>query len=83
MNQIVGRDPKKFIKFVKQEEIYGPSYEDIPRRVPDITKLRTVLKTAPKTTLEQGMRATIEWFRHESSSKPALTSAAMQPKKKK
>ncbi len=83
MNRIVGRDPKKFLTFVKQEKIYGPSYEDIPRRVPDITKLRTILKTPPKTTLEQGLRATIDWFRQESSSKPALTSAAMQPKKKK
>ena len=34
---------KSKIKFVTQEEVYGNSYEDIPRRVPDNTKMRTLL----------------------------------------
>ena len=50
------------IKFVPQQKIYGESYEDIPRRVPDNTKMRTILKATPKVSLEEGLRKTIEWF---------------------
>src|SRR5882762_4552966 len=50
------------IKFVTQQSIYGDSYEDIPRRVPDNTKMRTILRAAPKVSLEDGLRRTIEWF---------------------
>ncbi|MGO9061137.1 MAG: NAD-dependent epimerase/dehydratase family protein [Candidatus Binataceae bacterium] len=53
------------IKFVKQEEIYGNSYEDIPRRVPDNTKMRTLLGCTPKVSLRDGLARTIQWFRSE------------------
>jgi UDP-glucose 4-epimerase len=53
---------KSEIKLVSQEQIYGPSYEDIPRRVPDTTKMRTLLGVKPKVSLEQGLKLTIEWF---------------------
>lgn len=53
------------LKMVHQEEIYGTSYEDIPRRFPDITRMRTILGVEPKVTLEDGLRRTIEWFRAE------------------
>ncbi len=50
------------IQFVPQEKIYGTSYEDIPRRVPDNTKMKTVLKVKMEISLEEGLRKTIEWF---------------------
>ena len=50
------------IKYVPQEKIYGTSYEDIPRRVPDNTKMKTILKVKPETSMEDGLRKTIEWF---------------------
>ncbi len=50
------------IQFVPQQQIYGESYEDIPRRVPDNTKMRQVLKVSPEITLEVGLQKTIEWF---------------------
>jgi UDP-glucose 4-epimerase len=53
------------IKFVPQEKIYGTSYEDIQRRVPDITRMRTILGVDPTITLEDGLRRTIDWFRHD------------------
>ena len=40
---------KSKIKFVSQEEVYGNSYEDIPRRVPDNTKMRTLLGVEPRS----------------------------------
>jgi UDP-glucose 4-epimerase len=55
------------IKLVTQEQVYGSSYEDIPRRVPDNTRMRTILGVAPKIVLRDGLMRTIEWFRQEQS----------------
>ncbi|MEP7009445.1 MAG: NAD-dependent epimerase/dehydratase family protein [Acidobacteriota bacterium] len=57
------------ITFVQQQEIYGESYEDIPRRYPDITRMREILGVDPGTPLEQGLRQTIEWFRADEEGK--------------
>lgn len=51
------------IRFVSQESVYGPSYEDIPRRVPDVTRMETILGVRAETPLEEGLRRTIDWFR--------------------
>jgi UDP-glucose 4-epimerase len=59
---------KSQIKFVSQAEIYGNSYEDIPRRVPDNTKMRTLLGVEPKVSLRDGTRLTMDWFRKEAIS---------------
>jgi UDP-glucose 4-epimerase len=36
-------------------------YEDVMRRIPDITRARTVLGFEPRVDLEEGLRRTIEW----------------------
>jgi UDP-glucose 4-epimerase len=36
-------------------------YEDVMRRIPDITRARTKLGFEPKVDLEEGLRRTIEW----------------------
>ncbi len=54
------------IKFVQQEEVYGDSYEDIGRRVPNATKMKEQLGVVELSGLEEGLRKTIEWFRNES-----------------
>jgi UDP-glucose 4-epimerase len=58
---------KSKIKFVTQEEVYGKSYEDIPRRVPDITKMRQLLGVEPRVPLREGVALTMEWFRREAN----------------
>ncbi|MBV8774340.1 MAG: GDP-mannose 4,6-dehydratase [Deltaproteobacteria bacterium] len=58
---------KSKIRFVSQEEIYGDSYEDIPRRVPDNTKMRKLLGVEPKISLREGTAKAIEWFRREAN----------------
>lgn len=55
------------IRFVSQEEIYGDSYEDIPRRVPDNTKMRKLLGVEPKISLREGTASAIDWFRREAN----------------
>jgi UDP-glucose 4-epimerase len=67
MLELFGSNRSK-IKFVRQEEVYGNSYEDIPRRVPDNTKMRTLLGCTPKVSLRDGLARTIEWFRSEHGS---------------
>jgi UDP-glucose 4-epimerase len=54
------------IRFVPQADVYGNSYEDIPRRFPDITRMRTILGCEPTVSLEDGLRRTIEWFINQS-----------------
>jgi nucleoside-diphosphate-sugar epimerase len=46
-----------------QTEVYGPSYEDIRRRVPSIRKMRQILGVEPQVLLDDGLQRTIEWFR--------------------
>ena len=53
---------KSTIKFVPQQKIYGDSYEDIPRRVPNNEKMRKILKVHADISLEDGLKKTIDWF---------------------
>lgn len=55
------------IRFVPPEAVYGPTYEDIPRRVPDVTKMRTILGVRATTPLREGLLRTIEWFRSQAA----------------
>ena len=48
------------IKIVDSALIYKDGYDDIPRRIPDTTRIRTLLGWEPRVTLEEGLRETIE-----------------------
>ncbi|MCX7599309.1 MAG: GDP-mannose 4,6-dehydratase [Armatimonadetes bacterium] len=61
-------ESKSQIVFVPQEKIYGTSYEDVPRRVPDTTKMENLLGVKAETPLEEGLKHTIEYFRQGCSS---------------
>ena len=78
MLKIVGKSPEENIRFVKQEAVYGPRYEDIPRRVPNIDRMKDILNVKPETALLDGLTATIEWFRRENGVRPSLTSASLE-----
>ena len=51
------------IEFVPQATVYGASYEDIGRRVPEVTKMHRVLGVRAETLLADGLRRTVEWFK--------------------
>ena len=53
------------IELTPQAKIYGNSYEDIGRRVPDVTRMRTVLGVTADTPLDDGLRQTVEWFKRD------------------
>ncbi len=65
MLEIAGR-PKTMIEYVPQEKVYGTSYEDIPRRVPDATRMRTILGATMKVGLREGLERTMNWFVKEA-----------------
>lgn len=58
----VARSPSR-IRFVTQQSVYGNSYEDIQRRVPDNTRMKEILGVVPEISVREGLRRTIEWFR--------------------
>jgi UDP-glucose 4-epimerase len=54
---------KSEIIFTSYFDYYGQSYEDTPRRIPDISKAKKILKFNPKINLEEGLKKTIKWCR--------------------
>lgn len=51
----------------KSEIIFAPlTYTDIEVRVPNIDRIRYVLGFEPRTTLEEGLIKTINWYRNNS-----------------
>jgi UDP-glucose 4-epimerase len=51
------------IQFIEHEGVYGTGYEDISRRVPDVSKSKKVLNWEAKISLEEGLRKTVDWFK--------------------
>jgi len=62
----IASSPSKII-FVPPEAVYGSSYEDIPRRVPHIERMREILGVTPKISLDEGLQRTLEYFREETA----------------
>src|SRR5262249_25957142 len=59
------------IRFVDKEDVYGTSYEDIARRVPDNARMRKVLGVDTEVPLRDGLKRTIDWFRSQTPSRRA------------
>lgn len=68
ITSLVGKEKLLLPDFVQTSRIYD-SYEDIPRRVPDVTKARTLLGWRALTPLEQGLRLTIDAFRNDPANR--------------
>jgi nucleoside-diphosphate-sugar epimerase len=46
---------------ISTQEKYGSVYEDIPRRVPDVSKALQLLEWEPKTSMLEGVGKTVQW----------------------
>jgi len=53
---------KAEIVFVPYEKAYEEGFEDMPRRVPDITKIQKLIGYKPSLTLEQTLQRVIDFF---------------------
>ncbi len=51
------------IEFQPHVEVFGESYEDIPRRIPDVSRLEAAIGWRAETDLETGLGRTIEYYR--------------------
>jgi len=66
------------IRFVPYAEAYGADFEDMPRRIPDIGKLRRLVGYEPKVHLEEIISRTITYWRaqHPLVSAPSYAARA-------
>ncbi len=55
------------LRFVPQATVYGESYEDVPRRVPDVSRMDRILGVRATTPLTEGLARTIAWFRGDKA----------------
>lgn len=54
---------KSPIVYVPHKEVFGASYEDIPRRIPNVSKIKRLIGWEDKTPLEEGLKKTIEYYK--------------------
>lgn len=58
-------DSDSEIRFVPYTQAYGADFEDMPRRVPDISKLQQLVGYQPKVQLDEIVMRTIDYWRAE------------------
>ena len=51
------------LEYIDTDELYGESYEDLERRVPDVTKAEQKLDWKAETSLEDGIDRVLDWGR--------------------
>jgi UDP-glucose 4-epimerase len=51
------------IEFKPHLEVFGKSYEDIPRRIPNVNRIKEVIGWEATTGLEDGLAKTIDFYR--------------------
>ena len=59
-------DSDSEIRFTPHTEVYGADFEDMSRRVPDISKLRGLVGYQPKVQLDEIVMRTIDYWREEA-----------------
>jgi UDP-glucose 4-epimerase len=53
------------IKYIPYDEAYEAGFEDMPRRVPDLTKVKAMVGYRPRHTLDDILRDVIDYFRRK------------------
>ena len=70
-----GRRPIPDVVNVTGEDFYGIGYDDSDRRIPDITKARTLLGWNPKYSIDEVIERSMEYwfeFSHAIQQPPSL-----------
>ena len=68
------------IDFVPYHEVFDHSFEDMPRRVPDIGKIQRVVGYTPTVHLDEILRRTIQYWADQSeASAPSRGGASLVP----
>jgi len=67
-NEIIQRvDPHIAVQYLAYRDAYGDDFEDVRRRVPDVTRLATTIGTTPSMTLGAILDDIIRWKREQRS----------------
>ncbi|MGQ9585641.1 MAG: GDP-mannose 4,6-dehydratase [Anaerolineae bacterium] len=60
------------VVYVPYDQAYEAGFEDMRRRVPDLTKIRTLVGYEPRVPLDETLRRIVAWFReNEGPAEPA------------
>ena len=51
------------IKLIPYDEAYESGFEDMPRRVPDLTRVKSLIEYEPKHDLDEILTQVIDYFR--------------------
>lgn len=54
---------KSSLQFVPYQSFTGKKYQDVRRRVPDLTRAKKLLDWEPRVSLKEGLKKTIEWHK--------------------
>jgi UDP-glucose 4-epimerase len=73
--RLVHPGTKPRIKMVPYESFTGKQYDDVRRRVPDVTRCAQILGVQAKVSLEDGLARTIAWQRGVRAGEQALAAA--------
>ena len=73
MHELSGADDEPLIEFVPYDEV-APGYQDVLRRIPDLTKQRELLDFTPEIDLREGIRRLWAWYRSVTPSASAARS---------
>lgn len=63
IKRLSGTEGEVRLRFVPYESFSDRSYEDVRRRVPDVSHSKSILGVTAKVGLEEGLTRTIEWQR--------------------
>ena len=58
-------DSRSTIRFVPYDEAYEQGFEDMPRRVPDITKIKELIGFEPRVPLDETIRRVVRYMNVE------------------
>jgi UDP-glucose 4-epimerase len=61
IKRLINSDRELKIKFIPYESFTAGKYEDVRRRVPDVSKSQRILGVTAEVGLEEGLARTIEW----------------------
>lgn len=65
------------VVYIGYDQAYGPGFEDMRRRVPDVSRLRTLIDFVPDTPIEQTIRQIVDWVQAVDST----TAVAATPRR--
>ncbi|HZG77071.1 MAG TPA: NAD-dependent epimerase/dehydratase family protein [Paenibacillus sp.] len=61
--QAISKSPSRIVK-VPYEKVYPNGFEEIPRRLPNVDKMKTLLAFRPKVDIGVGLSLTLQWYRN-------------------